>query len=149
MTKYRKPIRKYLRQIWVLLPCSFKEKRAIISMLDKTLKEYVITNPTASYEAIKSHFGEPEEIVCSYFHHLDSASLTQKWRTRKSVSLILLVIATTLAVFLCVTPIKDNKPDSTEPESEPTYSEQITDIDKLEQQLNAYQDALAQINSSK
>lgn len=118
-------------------------------MLDKTLKEYVITNPTASYEAIKSHFGEPEEIVCSYFHHLDSASLTQKWRTRKSVSLILLVIATTLAVFLCVTPIKDNQPDSTEPESEPTYSEQTTNIDKLEQQLNAYQDALAQINSSK
>ena len=118
-------------------------------MLEETLQAYVITNPMASYEEIRSHFGEPEEIVCSYFHHLDSAALTKKWRTRKSASLIALVIATTIVIFLCASPIKDDQPESPEPESEPTYSEQTTDIDKLEQQLNAYQDALAQINSSK
>ena len=149
MTKHRNPIRKYLWQVWVMLPCSSKEKRVIISMLEETLQAYVIANPFASYEEIKSHFGEPEEVVCSYFHHLDSVTLTRKWRTKKRVSFFLLIVAMVLTILLCVVPQKANQSVINESEIKPTKSNQIAAVDKLEQQLDAYQDALAQINSSK
>lgn len=156
MRRYTQPVRKYLRKIWALLPCSFKEKHAILSTLAKPLQEYIATNPSVSYNEIKTHFGEPEEIIRSYFHHADSDALLKQWRFWRKISNIFLVAAVTVLIVLCIASPNTKQVNDSEQMEAPAYSRQAvikapgkaTDIEKLEKHIRALETALTLADSS-
>lgn len=153
MRRYSKPIRKYLQQVRVLLPCSYKEKQAILSMLNRTLYEFVSTNPTASYETIRNHFGEPEEIVRSYCNHSDPSCLLKKWNRTNRASCILLASTVVLIIVLCIVSIASQKIHSRELKEAPIYINQATnhlaDESRIAQHIDAYKAALALLDTPK
>lgn len=88
-------LRRYYRQISVILPCEKKMKKDILSRLQESVAEYRTQNPEADFSAVQAHFGSPEQIATGYVDNQDADALIKKLRIKKRV---ITVVAAVLAV---------------------------------------------------
>ncbi len=99
----RTALRSYFRSIRSYLTCPRKQKKQILSELKTNIAAFLEENPQASFEAIASHFGSPQQIASTYLGDLTDAELLHKLQIRKKiVAIIAGVMAAILVIWLAV-----------------------------------------------
>ena len=77
-------IKKYIKNIWTIMPMHTKKEKFYVSELKKHLNEYLDDHPQCSYDDIVQQFGEPKDIVVEYIQSSDLVNLhTASVRLRK------------------------------------------------------------------
>ena len=59
-------IKKYIKNIWTIMPMHTKKEKFYLNELKKHLNEYLDDHPQCSYDDIVQQFGEPKDIVVEY-----------------------------------------------------------------------------------
>ena len=98
MSHQNPALKRYIRSIRKILPCSGKMKKNIISQIRETIEDYLLQDPTADLETIQAHFGTPQEIAV---HCVDGQDTFAQWKKIRNKKRILSVTAGLMAaVFL-------------------------------------------------
>ena len=71
-------IKKYIKNIWAIMPMHTKKEKFYLNELKKHLNEYLDDHPQCSYDDIVQQFGEPKDIVVNYIQNSDENGLYQK-----------------------------------------------------------------------
>ena len=66
-----KEIKKYLKEIKLLLPAFNKDEKKFLRDLTERIEDYLDENPNATMQDIENQFGTPMEIAQSYMSSLD------------------------------------------------------------------------------
>ena len=91
---HNRSIKKYLRRVRSMLPCSRKMKKRSMEQIRKEVTLFLTDHPEADYNAVISHFGEPETIAAAYVESMGTAEILRKLRIRRRiVSAVAIVLA--------------------------------------------------------
>ncbi len=125
--KTEKALRRYFREIRSLLIVRNKESRRFMAEFTSSVRDYLEANPGADFEAVRSHFGAPEEIAKSF---LETSQVRYIRRRVRVGNIILAVLLAALLLWAwCITSLyieglrynaRNNgargEPDGTQPE---------------------------------
>lgn len=98
MNERGKKLKKYYRRISQLLPCSRKQKKAILSRIQETVNNTVSEDPEISFEQLRVQFGAPETVAASYVENAGTAEILKSLHIRRRI--LRVVIATAVLVLL-------------------------------------------------
>ena len=90
---------RYLWRVRRELPGSRKQKKQILARVKASVRNYVIENPGADYNAIVSRFGTPMQIAESNVAEMDTAELLGNLQIHRRIVVIILAAATLLVLF--------------------------------------------------
>ena len=91
---HNRSIKKYLRRVRSMLPCSRKMKKRTMEQIRKEVTLFLTDHPEADYNAVISHFGEPETIAAAYVESMGTAEILRKLHIRRRiVSAVAIVLA--------------------------------------------------------
>lgn len=96
-------IKKYIKNIWTIMPMHTKKEKFYLNELKKHLNEYLDDHPQCSYDDIVQQFGEPKDIVVNYIQNSDENNLIKRMKLKSIIQKFLIffsVICTILAIFL-------------------------------------------------
>lgn len=96
MSHQNPALKRYIRSIRKILPCSGKMKKNIISQISETIEDYLLQDPTADLETIQTHFGTPQEIAV---HCVDGQDTFAQWKKIRNKKRVLSVTAGLMAVL--------------------------------------------------
>lgn len=96
MSHQNPALKRYIRSIRKILPCSGKMKKNIISQISETIEDYLLQDPTADLETIQAHFGTPQEIAV---HCVDGQDTFAQWKKIRNKKRILSVTAGLMAAL--------------------------------------------------
>ena len=85
MNERGKKLKRYYRQISRLLPCSRKQKKAILSRIQDTVNDTVSENPEISFEQLRDQFGAPETVAASYVENAGTAEILKSLQIRRRI----------------------------------------------------------------
>ena len=101
---HNRSIKKYLRRVRSMLPCSRKMKKRTMEQIRKEVTLFLTDHPEADYNAVISHFGEPETIAAAYVESMGTAEILRKLRIRRrivsAVAIVLAFVVITWATFV-------------------------------------------------
>lgn len=86
-------LRKYLNAVRSLLPCSYKQKKAILCTIRASTQAYLAEHPQASTKELINQFGSPEQIASAHIDVMDTAELLKRLRIRKRIARIVTILA--------------------------------------------------------
>lgn len=92
-------LRRYLRSVRDMLPCSGKQKRCILEKIQSNADSFLAEQPDADFSLLQTHFGTPEQIAASYVDDMDTPALLKAIHTRKRIFAV--VTAAVLAILIC------------------------------------------------
>ena len=98
-------IKKYIKNIWAIMPMHTKKEKFYLNELKKHLNEYLDDHPQCSYDDIVQQFGEPKDIVVNYIQNSDENDLIKRMKLKSIIQKFLIffsVICTILAIFFSV-----------------------------------------------
>ena len=75
-------IKKYIKNIWTIMPMHTKKEKFYVSELKKHLNEYLDDHPQCSYDDIVQQFGEPKDIVVEYIQSSDENDLIKRMKLK-------------------------------------------------------------------
>lgn len=87
-----KELKRYIRDIKRCLLCETKLSRTFINDLKQSIDQFVEAEPDADINAVKNHFGSPEEIARAFFAEADIGDVRKKIRFRRIVSGFLIAV---------------------------------------------------------
>ena len=85
-------VRKYLRQVRGMLPCSLKMKKHTMMQLQNEIFLFLEESPQGDYAALVSRFGKPEKIAASYVEDMGTAEILKKLRIRKRIVCLVAIL---------------------------------------------------------
>lgn len=85
MSHQNPALKRYMRSIRKILPCSGKMKKNIISQISETIEDYLLQDPSADLETIQTHFGTPQKIAAHCMDEQDSFAQWKKIRNKKRI----------------------------------------------------------------
>ena len=91
-------LKRYIRSIGCEIPSGKMWKR-IVPQIRDSIFAYIQENPEADVEAVRSHFGTPEEIAASYLYAQETPVLLRKMSINKKVLAIVAGLAATILVI--------------------------------------------------
>lgn len=103
-----KKLKRYYKLVKKQLRCSSEEKEQILSSLKNDIEEFLIHNPSADFQDLIDHFGEPEIFFKSYIDSLGQNEIYDKLKRSKIkkriivlgiICLILIVICTSIIII--------------------------------------------------
>lgn len=80
-----------LRYLWEIsreLPGSWKQKKQILSRMERSIRDFVIENASVDYHAIVKRFGAPRQIAESYITEMETSELLEGMRIRQKILLV-------------------------------------------------------------
>lgn len=92
-------LKRYYRSIRKDLPCSYKMKKRVMQQIQESVDLFLEQNPDADFEAVQSHFGEPQTIALSYIEDQDAPELLRKMRIKKK---LIAIVAGVMALILTI-----------------------------------------------
>ena len=104
-------IKKYIKNIWTIMPMHTKKEKFYLNELKKLEilyvdnYEYLDDHPQCSYDDIVQQFGEPKDIVVNYIQNSDENNLIKRMKLKSIIQKFLIffsVICTILAIFFSV-----------------------------------------------
>ncbi len=98
-------IKKYLKNIWTIMPVHTKKEKLYLNELEKHLNEYLDDHPQCSYDDIVLQFGEPKDIVVEYIQNSDENDLIKRMKLKSIIQKFLIffsVVCTILAIWFGV-----------------------------------------------
>lgn len=90
-----------LRYLWEVreeLPGNRRQKKQILSRVEASVRDFVIENSGADYNAIVSRFGTPTQIAESNIAEMDTAELLGNLQIHRRIVVIILAAATLLVM---------------------------------------------------
>lgn len=90
-----------LRYLWEVreeLPGSRKQRKQILPRVESSVRDFVIENSGADYNAIVSRFGTPTQIAESNIAEMDTAELLGNLQIHRRIVVIILAAATLLVM---------------------------------------------------
>ena len=97
-----KEIKKYLKEIKLLLPAFNKEEKKFLRDLMERIEDYLDENPNATMQDIENQFGTPMEIAQSYMSSLDLDVLLKRLSISRFVRRFFAIVAICMILGLCV-----------------------------------------------
>ena len=97
-----KEIKKYLKEIKLLLPAFNKEEKKFLRDLMERIEDYLDENPNATMQDIENQFGTPMEIAQSYMSSLDLDVLLKRLSISHFVRRFFAIAAICMILGLCV-----------------------------------------------
>lgn len=97
-----KEIKKYLKEIKLLLPAFSKEEKKFLRDLLERIEDYLDENPNATMQDIENQFGTPMEIAQSYMSSLDLDVLLKRLSISHFVRRFFAIAAICMILGLCV-----------------------------------------------
>lgn len=91
-----KHLEAYYKEIYSLIVCEGKQKKAFIKELQSAVCEYTELNPACTIEDIRAVFGTPEEIAVSF---IENGSLTKVKRQINIKKVIIAAVITALLIW--------------------------------------------------
>lgn len=91
-----------LRYLWEVreeLPDNRRQKKQILSRVESSVRDFVIENSGADYNAIVSRFGTPTQIAESNIAEMDTAELLGNLQIHRRIVVIILAAAILLVTF--------------------------------------------------
>ena len=92
-------IKKYIKNIWTIMPMHTKKEKFYVSELKKHLNEYLDDHPQCSYDDIVQQFGEPKDIVVEYIQSSDENDLIKKNEIKDNFTKISYILLSNLHNF--------------------------------------------------
>lgn len=92
-------LKRYYRNISKELPCSRKTKAQIMQQIQSSVNLFMEQNPSADFDTVQAHFGEPKTIAWSYIEDQEAPELLRKMQIKKR---ILAIVAGTLTLVLLI-----------------------------------------------
>lgn len=96
-------IKKYIKNIWTIMPMHTKKEKFYLNELKKHLNEYVDDHPQCSYDDIVQQFGDPKDIVVDYIQNSNENELIKRMKLKSIIQRFLIffsVICTILAIWI-------------------------------------------------
>lgn len=90
-------IKKYIREVKLILPLNLKEKNEFILMLENRIKE----SHLSTYKEIVNELGTPNEVASSFIEDMDTDILIksiEKTNTIKKTAIAIIIIILTCAL---------------------------------------------------
>ena len=89
---------RYLWEVREELPGNRRQKKQILSRVESSVRDFVIENSGADYNAIVSRFGNPTQIAESNIAEMDTAELLGNLQIHRRIVVIILAAATLLVM---------------------------------------------------
>lgn len=89
---------RYLWEVREELPGNRRQKKQILSRVESSVRDFVIKNSGADYNAIVSRFGTPTQIAESNIAEMDTAELLGNLQIHRRIVVIILAAATLLVM---------------------------------------------------
>ena len=89
---------RYLWEVREELPGNRRQKKQILSRVESYVRDFVIENSGADYNAIVSRFGTPTQIAESNIAEMDTAELLGNLQIHRRIVVIILAAATLLVM---------------------------------------------------
>lgn len=89
---------RYLWEVREELPGNRRQKEQILSRVESSIRDFVIENSGADYNAIVSRFGTPTQIAESNIAEMDTAELLGNLQIHRRIVVIILAAATLLVM---------------------------------------------------
>ena len=90
---------RYLWEVREELPGNRRQKKQILSRVESSVRDFVIENSGADYNAIVSRFGTPTQIAESNIAEMDTAELLGNLQIHRRIVAIVLATAILLVMF--------------------------------------------------
>ncbi|MCI9092907.1 MAG: hypothetical protein HFF36_03830 [Coprobacillus sp.] len=92
-------IKRYLKEVKIIIPLNSKEKQEFILMLENRIKEAKLT----TYQQVVDELGNPNELASSFIDDIDTNTLIKSIKKtniirRAAIAVILIVLSCTLVV---------------------------------------------------
>ena len=87
-------IKKYIKNIWTIMPMHTKKEKFYLNELKKHLNEYLDDHPQCSYDDIVQQFGEPKDIVVNYIQNSDENNLIKRMKLKSIIQKFLIYTKT-------------------------------------------------------
>ena len=94
--------KKYMNDVKKLFELTSKSERLYLKDLGNRIIDYSENFPKSTYFDYIDHFGEPKEILISYYEHTNTETLIRRIKVRKSLITILLIVIVFLLIFSTV-----------------------------------------------
>lgn len=91
-TELEKQLKRYFKDVRGCLLCSTKLSKKFIDDLAQSVDQFVEAQPEADIDAVKKHFGTPEEIAKSFLAETDINVIRKKIRLRRIVAGFLIAV---------------------------------------------------------
>ena len=95
-----KDAQKYYKTIYRMFPEHTKEEKAYLHKLKKFIERYDTLYPHATYDHYLEKFGEPQEVVSSYYMHIDHSLIIEKMKVKKIVKIASIILVTSFLIFM-------------------------------------------------
>lgn len=88
-------LNKYFSSVRRQLPCTRKQKKALLRRLRTGVQTFLLERPDATMSEIEKRFGTPQQIAATYITEMEPQEISQKLKTKR---VIVSVVAVAIAV---------------------------------------------------
>lgn len=92
-------IKKYIKNIWAIMPMHTKKEKFYLNELKKHLNEYLDDYLQCSYDDIVQQFGEPKDIVVNYIQNSDENDLIKRMKLKSIIQKFLIFFSVTCTIL--------------------------------------------------
>lgn len=110
---FNSDVKRYFHEIKSLLPLRGRNERDLLHQLKQQILQIAEQHESITYDELSEHFGQPGEILETYYSTADCSYLTSKLKNRKiifrsiSVILVLLLITGSLKIMWNIKRVQD------------------------------------------
>ncbi len=100
-----KDMKKYLRELKILLPVHGEKEKIFLEDIKSSILEITDNQENITYEFLCNEFGRPQDIIINYFSEIDHEYLRKKLRIASVVrktAIIFIVLVLLLIVYRAV-----------------------------------------------
>ncbi len=95
-----KNAQKYYKTIYHMFPEHTHEEKSYLHKLKKFIERYDQLHPEATYEYYLEEFGEPQEVVSSYYIHIDHSLIIEKMKVKRLIKIATILLVTSFLSFM-------------------------------------------------
>lgn len=83
----------YIRRVKTLFPLMGKSERKYIKILKTNINDYLVDTPNSNINDLYKEFGNPKDIMNSYYSTIDIDNVIKKIRISKYVKTLIILLA--------------------------------------------------------
>lgn len=90
----------YYKAIYHMFPEHTHEETNFLRQLEDLIQRYDYLHPDAQYEHYIEEFGEPQEIVSSYYKRIDNILVIEKMKAKKVIKRTSIILLVSFIIFM-------------------------------------------------
>lgn len=95
-----KQAHQYYKDIYRMFPEHTHEEKNFLHQLEDFIQRYDTLHPDAQYDHYIEKFGEPQEIVSSYYKRVDNTLVIEKMKAKKIIKRASIILLVSFIIFM-------------------------------------------------